>query len=80
MKYQEVRLAVAKMKCNKAPGPTGVSAELLKCAGESGINWLTDPCNAIVKEGEIPNEWNKSYMIMCTRVKGMHWSVDRIAV
>ena len=67
---QEVRLAVAKMKCNKAPGPTGVSAELLKCAGESGINWLTDLCNAIVKEGEIPNDWNKSYMINVYKGKG----------
>ena len=60
---EEVRLAVAKMKCNKAPGPTGVGAELLKCAGEDCITWLTDLCNAIVKEGEMPNDWNRSYMI-----------------
>ena len=51
------------MKSNKVPGPTGVSAELLKCAGGDGINWLTDLCNAIVKEGEIPNDWNKSYIV-----------------
>ena len=67
---QEVRNAVAKMKCNKAPGPTGVGAELLKCAGESGIDWLTDLCNAIVKEGEMPNDWNKSYMINVYKGKG----------
>ena len=53
---EEVRLAVAKMKCNKAPGPTGVGAELLKCAGEECITWLTDLCNAIAMEGEMPND------------------------
>ena len=58
------------MKSNKAPGPTGVSAELLKCAGDDGINWLTDLCNAIVKEGEVPNDWNKSYMINVYKGKG----------
>jgi hypothetical protein len=67
---QEVRLAVAKMKCNKAPGPTGVNAELLKCAGEDGINWLTDLCNKIIEEGEIPTDWNKSYMINVYKGKG----------
>jgi hypothetical protein len=67
---QEVRLAVAKMKCNKAPGPTGVAAELLKGAGEDGIDWLTDICNAIVKEGQMPNDWNKSYMINVYKGKG----------
>ena len=51
------------MKCNKAPGPTRVEAELLKCAGEDRITWLTDLCNAIVKEDEMPNVWNRSYMI-----------------
>ena len=67
---QEVRLAVAEMKCNKATGPTGVSAALMKCAGEDGINWLTDLCNTIVKEGEIPNDWNSSYMINVYKGKG----------
>ena len=67
---EEVRLAVAKMKCSKAPGPTGVGAELLKCAGEDCITWLTDLCNAIVKEGEMPNDWNRSYMINLYKGKG----------
>ena len=67
---EEVRLAVAKMKCNKAPGPTGVGAELLKCTGEDCITWLTDLCNAIVEEGEMPNNWNRSYIINVYKGKG----------
>ena len=77
---EEVRLAVAKMKCKKAPGPTAVGAELLKCAGEDCITWLTDLCNAIVKEGQITNDWNGIYLINVYKDKGMLWSVDRTMV
>ena len=31
---------------------------------------MTDLCNAIVKECEIPNDWNKSYMIHVYKGKG----------
>ena len=67
---QEVRSAVTKMKCNKAPGPTGLSAELLKAAGEDGISWMTDLFNAVVKEGKMPNDWDKSLMVNVYKGKG----------
>src|SRR5260221_7084784 len=59
----EVRAAIAKMKIGKAAGPSGVVAEMLKAAGEAGILWVTDVCNAIVKEGRIPVDWRKSWMV-----------------
>ena len=34
---QEVRAAIHKMKSDKSTGPTGVAAEMLKAAGESGV-------------------------------------------
>ena len=58
------------MKCNKAPGPTGVRPELLKCAGKDCITCLTDLCNAIVKEGEMPNNRSRSYLINVYKDKG----------
>src|SRR5260221_12458540 len=58
----EVRAAIAKMKIGKAAGPSGVVAEKLKAAGEAGILWGTDVCNAIGKEGRIPVEWGKSWV------------------
>jgi hypothetical protein len=67
---EEVRTAVKKMKNNKAAGPTGVVSDLVKAAGEAGIVWVTDMCNAVVKEGRIPADWSKSWMISVYKGKG----------
>ena len=48
---EEVSRAVAKMKCNKAAGPSGVVADMLKSAGEICLPWVMEVCNAIVREG-----------------------------
>ena len=32
-------------------GPTEVVSEMLKAAGEIGIMWMTDVCNAVVRDG-----------------------------
>ena len=39
------------MKQGKSGGPTGVVAEMLRAAGETGTLWMTDVCNAMVREG-----------------------------
>jgi len=48
------------MKSGKAVCPSGITAEMLKAAGEDGVRWATDKCNAIVKEGRITDDWRKS--------------------
>ena len=40
------------MKEGKAAGPSGVVAEILNAAGESGVAWITDICSLIIKEGK----------------------------
>jgi hypothetical protein len=67
---QEVRTAVAKMKRDKAAGPSEVVAEMLKGSGESGIRWMTDLFNAIVREGKIPTDWCKSWIVSIYKGKG----------
>ena len=67
---QEVRAAMAKMKNGKAVGPSGVAAEMLKGAGEVGIKWMTELCNAVVREGRIPEDWKKSWMVSIYKGKG----------
>jgi hypothetical protein len=58
------------MKSGKAVGPSGIAAEMLKAAGVDGVRWVTEICNAIVKEGKIPNDWRKSWMVcVCTKGK-----------
>ena len=44
-------------------------SEMLIASGETGISWLTD-FNAIVKEGRIPADWKKSWMINVYKGKG----------
>src|SRR5664279_1828423 len=58
------------MKSNKASGPTGVVVDMIKAAGVSGTAWVTDVCNAVVKEGRIPDDWSKSCMMNVYKGKG----------
>ena len=39
---EEVKEAVKKSKTGKAPGPSGVLGEMLKAAGDVGIQWIHD--------------------------------------
>ena len=67
---QEVQAAVAKMKNNKSAGPSGVVVDMLKAAGDAGSYWVTDVCNAVIKEGKIPDDWCKSWMVNVYKGKG----------
>ena len=58
------------MKEGKAAGPSGVVAEMLNAAGESGMAWITDICNLIIKEGTIPEDWKKSWIVSIYKGKG----------
>ena len=67
---EEVRTAISKMKDNKATGPSGVAANMIKATGEAGVQWVMDICNVAVNEGRIPEDWCKSYMINVYTGKG----------
>ena len=58
------------MKTGKAVGQSGIGAEMLKAAGEAGVSWVTDLCNVIVKEGKIPADWKKSWIVSVYKGKG----------
>jgi hypothetical protein len=53
----------SRKQSGKAPGPSGVVQEMLKAAGDIGIQWMTDLCNAVASEGKTPTDWRKSWMI-----------------
>ena len=59
----EVGVAIGKMKQGKSAGPTEVVAEMLKAAGETGTLWMTEVCNAVVKDGRVPEDWSSSWMV-----------------
>ena len=54
----------------KSAGPTGVAAEVLKAAGETGTLWMTDVCNTVVKDGKVPEDWSRSWMVNVYKGKG----------
>ena len=43
---------------------------MLKAAGETGTLWMTDVCNAVVKDGKIPENWSRSWMVNVYKGKG----------
>ena len=51
------------MKQGMSAGPMGVVAEMLKAAGETGTLWLTDVCNAVVKDGKVLDDWSRSWLV-----------------
>src|SRR5207245_10107967 len=67
---QEVRVALEDMKSGKASGPSGGVTEMLKAAGEIVIEWMTDLFNAVVREGKVPADGCKSWMISIDKGKG----------
>ena len=48
------------MKQGKAVGPTGVISEMLKAAGEEGLEKLRLLAKLVFSSGEIPKDWEKS--------------------
>jgi len=47
----EVVAALKKMNGHKAPGMSGLVAEMIQATGDIGTQWILDLCNGIVKEG-----------------------------
>ena len=43
---------------------------MLKAAGETGALWMTDECNVVVKDGKIPEDWSRSWMVNVYKRKG----------
>jgi len=56
------------MKRHKAPGLSGLTAEMIQVTEDIGTQWLLDLCNGIVKEGCIPEDW-KSSVIFITHLQ-----------
>ncbi len=70
VKISEVKWALQKMKCGKAPGPSGVTSDLMKYAGETGVQELMKIFRGIEAEGTVPEEWGSSFTIPVYKGKG----------
>ena len=65
--------ATAKMKTGKAAGPSRIMIEMIRSAGKEIIKSITNLANRIIKEGNIPSDWNflDIVSLVYTRVKVM---------
>ena len=68
---EEIRQAIQGLKVRKVAGPSGVTAEMIKAAGEQAVDWLTNICNRIVKEETIPESWQMSELVSIYKGKGV---------
>ena len=60
---EEVSQAIQDLKVKKATGPSCVTGEMIKAAGEQAVDWLTSICDRIVKEEAIPESWQMSELV-----------------
>ena len=58
-----VRKALSRMKSGKATGPSGILAEMLKAAGEEGIELTRDLVEEVFSTGVIPKDWEESIIL-----------------
>ena len=62
--------ALRKMKCGKAAGTLGIIADMLKAAGEVGIELLTELTEVVFCNGVIPRDWQESFILNLYKGKG----------
>ena len=65
-----IRVALSKMKCGKAGGPSGITAEMLKATGDKGIQLMKELCQIVVNGKGIPSDWEESYIKNLSKGKG----------
>ena len=70
IRMAEVRAVLKRMKRHKAPGLSGLVAEMIQATGDIGTQWILDLCNGIVKEGSIPEDWKSIVVLSIYKGKG----------
>ena len=65
-----IRESISKMKNWKAAGPSSLVSEMVKAAGEAGVDMITNLVSQIIVEGVIPTEWELGTVVNCYKWKG----------
>lgn len=49
---------------------SGITFDLIRYAGIGGRKWVVDVCNAVIRDGRIPEDWSKSWLTTVYKGKG----------
>ena len=66
----QIQKALSKMKCGKAAGPSGIVAEMLKAAGEEGVELTRQLTEAVFSCGVIPSDCEENFIMNLYKGKG----------
>ena len=66
----EVEESLKSAKTGKAPGIDEITIEIIKAAGEDGVEMLWRVCRTVWKDGIAPMEWRQSIIIPIWKRKG----------
>ncbi len=66
----EVERAIARLKCGKAVGMDGITAEMLKYGGDAVVEWMLLIRDQAWKKGEVPDDWKKAIIVPLYKGKG----------
>jgi len=61
---KEIKFVLNKLKNGKAGGPDGIINEVIKYSCNITLKSVAKLFNLILKSGQYPKQWNKSYMIL----------------
>ncbi len=77
--WLEVEEAIARLKCGKAAGMDGITAEMLKYGGDAVVEWMLI-CERAWKNGEVAYQMTgrKLSLYHCIKVKAVGVSVVAI--
>ncbi len=66
----EVEEAIARLKCEKAVGMDGITAEMLKYGGDAVVDVMLLICERAWIKGEVPDDWKKAITVPLYKSKG----------
>ena len=61
--HHELQSALRKLKTKKAPGPDGISNEMLAHLGSAAVDKLLEIFNLSWQEGTVPQIWKEATII-----------------
>ena len=65
-----VKKAISQMKSGKAAGPSGIVVEMIEAAGDTGTSMIRDLADAIIRDGQVPSDWEQSFIVCLYKGKG----------